>query len=370
MNKKIGILFRHDENWIGGTYYILNLIHAIALLPSNDLPQLTIICEKDGDFDIIQSETNYPKLIKLVYKVGDVQQMGWFKKRKYSNKFKELDLVFPFPFKSDSCFNLVKRKLYWIGDFQEKYLPEFFSEKALQNRESINKRIASSNSEVVFSSFSALKDFTKFYGENNCKKYLLQFAVNHPAIDNNSTDKLFEKYKITGPYFISPNQFWAHKNHELIINAVKVLVDEGNDVKLFFTGKEYDYRYPDYTINLKNKVKEFNLENNIFFLGFIDRVEQLLLMKNAYAVIQASLFEGWSTVVEDTKALNNYIILSDLEVHREQNPVAVSWFNPSKVNELVLAMKKEKPNFTPIDYNINKRIYVDQFVEIINEVSK
>jgi hypothetical protein len=45
---------------------------------------------------------------------------------------------------------------------------------------------------------------------------------------------------------------------------------------------------------------------------------QLLILKNAIAVIQPSLFEGWSTVVEDSKASNKLVIASDIEVHKEQ----------------------------------------------------
>ncbi len=45
------------------------------------------------------------------------------------------------------------------------------------------------------------------------------------------------------------------------------------------------------------------------FLGFIDRGEQLQLMKNSIAIVQPSLFEGWSTVVEDTKAMQSCNII-------------------------------------------------------------
>ena len=36
------------------------------------------------------------------------------------------------------------------------------------------------------------------------------------------------------------------------------------------------------------------------------------------AVAQPSLFEGWSTIVEDAKTLGKPIFVSDLPVHREQ----------------------------------------------------
>ena len=44
------------------------------------------------------------------------------------------------------------------------------------------------------------------------------------------------------------------------------------------------------------------------------------LMRRSLAVIQPSLFEGWSTVVEDARALGKRIAISDIPVHLEQHP--------------------------------------------------
>jgi len=37
-------------------------------------------------------------------------------------------------------------------------------------------------------------------------------------------------------------------------------------------------------------------------------------LQNAKAIIQPSYFEGWSTVIEDAKALNKYLIVSILKL--------------------------------------------------------
>jgi glycosyltransferase involved in cell wall biosynthesis len=58
----------------------------------------------------------------------------------------------------------------------------------------------------------------------------------------------------------------------------------------------------------------------VYLLGLIARHEQIQLMRSALAVVQPSLFEGWSTVVEDARALGKPVIYSDIAVHLEQNP--------------------------------------------------
>ena len=47
---KIGLLFSYDEDWIGGTYYILNLIHSLKLIEIEKMPELVILSENEDDF--------------------------------------------------------------------------------------------------------------------------------------------------------------------------------------------------------------------------------------------------------------------------------------------------------------------------------
>lgn len=52
---------------------------------------------------------------------------------------------------------------------------------------------------------------------------------------------------------------------------------------------------------------------------FFLREEQVLILRNAIAVIQTSLFEGWSIVVEDAKAQNKFVISSSFKVHKNNS---------------------------------------------------
>jgi glycosyltransferase involved in cell wall biosynthesis len=58
-------------------------------------------------------------------------------------------------------------------------------------------------------------------------------------------------------------------------------------------------------------------------------------MKGAKAIIQPSLFEGWSTVIEDAKSLQVPVIASNIDVHKEQMEDRGVYFEAT--NELDLA---------------------------------
>ena len=375
--KRVGIIYNFDENWIGGAYYIQNLIRSLNYLPEKEQMHLHILAKNKFLFQELQKATVYPKLKFIQYKpqynkierFANKVSLKLFKKKLILKKIK-LDWVFPL-YGIPYDLQHIKELVFWIPDLQEKFLPDLFSLQEVNSRQSGYENMIALNYPIVFSSQSALNDFNSFYPYSQNPKKVLQFAVVHPDLKGNDIDEVKAKYGIDGDYFFSPNQFWQHKNQIAIIEAAKALKDKGVVVKIVFTGKEHDYRNPDYTDNLKKKVLDYQLGNEILFLGFIDRIDQLVLMENAQAVIQPSLFEGWSTVVEDAKALNQTLIVSNIEVHKEQLGDKAYFFTPNDYNELALKMIEVMNN--PIhrlkydlDYSENIKKFAMNLKSVIN----
>lgn len=64
-------------------------------------------------------------------------------------------------------------------------------------------------------------------------------------------------------------------------------------------------------------------------------------------MVQPSLFEGWSTVVEDARALGKTIVLSDIDVHLEQDPPHGHTFRAGDPADLARALQEAQGDFTP-----------------------
>ena len=373
--KRIGIIYNFDENWIGGTYYIQNLIRSLNYLPKKEQIELHILTRNKSLFEELQKATAYPKLKFVQYKpqykkierfINKLSQK--ILKRKLIEKKIKLDWVFPL-YEIPHDLQHIKEKTFWIPDLQEKYLPNFFSLEGLEYRQACYENMLALKYPIVFSSYSALNDFNTFYPDSKNKKNVLRFAVVHPDLMIRNSDEVKSLYNIEGDYFFSPNQFWQHKNQIAIIEAAKILKDMGIKVRIIFTGKEYDSRNPDYTNNLKQKVIEYQLENEIVFLGFIDRIDQLVLMNNALGIIQPSLFEGWSTVVEDAKALNQTLIVSDISVHKEQLDNKGYYFSPDDYNELALKMIEVMNNpMNKLTYDLDYPENIKKFAQDLKSV--
>ena len=100
------------------------------------------------------------------------------------------------------------------------------------------------------------------------------------------------------------------------------------------TGNTTDYRNPTYFSELKKKIASYNLQNQFSILGLIPHRDIYQLIRQAAFVLNPSFFEGWSTTVEETKSIGKGIVLSDIEVHREQDPPQAEYFNPHDAADL------------------------------------
>lgn len=140
------------------------------------------------------------------------------------------------------------------------------------------------------------------------------------------------------PYFLIPNQFWVHKNHLVIIEALKILKSERKDVCILCTGNTHDYRNPKYFNSIMKLAAQSGVLENFIVLGIVPYADLIGLIMNSLSLINPSFFEGWSTTVEEAKSLDLSIILSDIPVHREQNPAKGIFFNPKDARSLANIM--------------------------------
>ena len=377
MRNKIGLIFIYNEQWIGGTYYIINLVHSFKLLDANEKPHL-VIFSNSNDFDFLKNETSYPflefeefsenpkvKFLEFVNKITSKIFKCKLIRRRYT---KNIDAIFPYQNNNYTNSLNIDKRIYWIPDFQEKHYPEFYSFEHLKNEKVKNGWIIENSKKLLLSSQDAKNDLDEFYPQYKTKPFVVHFAVKIPEFSKLELDGVLRKFKLPNLYYFAPNQFWKHKNHIVVIKGVELLLEKGIDILVAFSGKEFDPRFPGYTEELKEYVKTHNLENNIKFLGFLDRQEQLKLMENAIAIIQPSLFEGWSTVVEEAMAMNKCVIASDLNVNLEQLGDKGFYFNP--LNPDSLAAQLEKVNLSkPVmeyDYITKQKQFALDFLKCVN----
>jgi glycosyltransferase involved in cell wall biosynthesis len=219
--------------------------------------------------------------------------------------------------------------LAWIGDLQHCHLPQYFSFLHRLMRDVGYRSQAMFRKHVMVSSESAQSDIIKFFGRPRAKVHVVPFAVTSPlAIGADKIEALRGKYGLPENYLFLPNQFWRHKNHQAAFHALRHLRDRGREPVLALCGAGHDFRYKRHFDDLKSLSQQLGIEANLRWLGTIPYDDLLQLIAGARALLNPSLFEGWSTTVEEAKCLGAPIVLSGLAVHREQASGRAVFFDP------------------------------------------
>lgn len=368
---RIGFIYLWSDNWLGGVYYAQNLLSALNTLDDEKKPIIDVHCLNIQAYKSLKAGSNYPYLETFIVKINIWKKIlrkivGLFSKRKsmlinHILLNSQDDVYFPW------CFGKEKAKfIMWRPDFQEKHLPAYFSKKEIIDRDNEIRSACAYNIPIVFSSEDSRNDFMHFYPEYiDNPTFVVHFAVNIPDFSSIDIEELKRKYGINKNYLFCANQFWQHKNHLFLFKAFKKAVDEGLNLQLVCTGKMADYRSSHYIESVKKYISDNGLEDDIKTLGMIDKKDLLCLMKHSYAVVQPSLFEGWNTTVEECKAMNKFIFLSNLKVHQEQIHYNVCFFNPYDENDLSEKLSKVYPITGKYDYSVQKNKFAEEFMKVM-----
>lgn len=324
------------DQWLGGAIYTQNLIKALLRLPADERPRITLFCRRntamftevtplvdnvvvfESPLDKAFAETRFASIAQRIdysasaFLFGDVAPaLGRAAKRE------KIDALFPVP---DPYTRLTPNAIAWIPDLQHCAFPEHFSKlnrKVRDNR--FSQLLRDPKRHVVFSSLCALEHATSVYGTPLAQTHILHFATVPLPEWFDDPAPVVAKYKLDTPFFIVCNQFWVHKDHITLFKGIAKLKQQGVKVNLVCTGPTKDPRQPEHFSNLQAQIKNLGIESQVRILGVIPRTDQVALIRASEAVCQPSQFEGWSTVIEDARALGKPLIASDFPVHLEQD---------------------------------------------------
>jgi len=215
----------------------------------------------------------------------------------------------------------------WIPDLQHRSLPNLFPRAARWRREFGFRMQIVGGRTIMLSSESALRDFRAYYPRVRNKVCLVRFATQPQLglLDVNPSE-VIATYGLPQNYFYLPNQFYRHKNHQLVVDALTILKERGADVVVCASGSTEDRREPGYYDLVNAEVRKRGLETHFRHVGIIPFPHVYALLRAATAMVNPSRFEGWSSTVEEAKSFGVPLILSDIDVHREQTDGAARYF--------------------------------------------
>ncbi len=239
----------------------------------------------------------------------------------------------------------------WIPDFQHRHWPEFYSKASLASRDRACRELAERARLILLSSESARDDLAGYLPEYVRKARVLPFPslfAFHPPGAETPHDTV-RKYRLPEKFALVANQFWQHKNHRVVVEAVRLLKEGGLRIPVVMTGQPSDFRDPqNRTVSeLLQRIAEAGLGDTVTVLGQVAYEELIALMRAAAVMVQPSQCEGWSTVVQDGKTLGRPLMCSNIATHREQTPGALGFFPWDQAEELAELLGKHWAGLTP-----------------------
>ncbi|WP_254992638.1 glycosyltransferase [Cyanobium sp. Cruz CV11-17] len=365
---RIGLLYTGGRDWIGGEHYILNILYALKEFQATGCGETAfkvILCyEDEGLSDHIRKTFSAADDFRLIKTIGSplrkrdvlIPVLNMYlprklrflkaKARQFLTDSQGIDFLYPYDFRS--VLSEGTHAVGWIADFQPRILPHFFGEENLKWRYEYEDRVSDRATDIVFSSQTCISDFKKFFPYSQAKPHLFRF---YPFIEPNAWEQdptlIQSMYNLPEKFFICCNQFWQHKNHIAVLESIASLSEANLDLFVVFTGHTQDNRLAEHFDNICSKINRLGIRPNIAILGLIPKIHQLQLLRRSIGVIQPSLSEGWSTVVEDARSLGKPMILSDLPVHLEQDPPRAVYYDNRSLTSLSKAMQEAWTDWQP-----------------------
>jgi len=341
-SKKIKIAFdvRAHSGWTAGTVYLKTLLQALKSTNSRDL-RIGLIEREDeilsaADLRDLADEVIFYPTIDRWTRAWAVHSLGTrLLQRDFVNDHllgkHEVNLI---AF-GDAPEGSKIPALGWIPDFQHLHFPEFFSLEERHHRDATFARLIERSARVILISESAKRDFESFAPQSAYKARVLKPITAIPStIYAANPESICKQYNLGLKFFYLPNQFWKHKNHITVFQALRRLKERGLQVSLVCSGSSGDYRDSAFFSELLLEISQLGIRDQVALLGVLPREHVFQLMRQSICVVNPSLFEGYGMTVDEGRSLGKQMLLSDIPAHREQSPAGAVFFSPLASEEL------------------------------------
>ena len=174
---------------------------------------------------------------------------------------------------------------YDINFKTDNFFPEYRSKELFNSRDQIVKNMVNHAYKIIVDTERSKNELVEIYNCNREKVITQPFIPFLPSFDksNNSIDhkKVISRLGLENKkYIFYPAQFWAHKNHRYILDALEILKKQNLEINAVFCGNNkgnLDY--------VKKLISQKKLENNVNIFNFIKNEEVVSLYKNSIALV-------------------------------------------------------------------------------------
>ena len=341
--KKVAILLTTSPHNGGEYTYAVSLMEALCEKNDIEFSLLAICCNRHWAKWCKQNQIEYVFTYRENYTADELKFMkkSWIFNRLYSRWKSELrkiivsrkiDLLLvnqqliPIP-------NLPCKVITPVHDLMHRYEAQFSELRGqVEYRDLIFNDIALNSNIILVDSNLGAKQFKECYPRSvkGVKFEVLPFVV------TDELEQCEEEYIDTPKrYVFYPAQFWEHKNHIRLIQAIEILKKRGLDVKLVLSGSKKNYY-----ANVVQYIKEHGLEEDVDIKGFVTTGELKYLYSHALALVMPTFFGPTNIPPLEAMKLGCPPIVSGKYAMGEQVGDAGLTFDPTNPEDMANCIEK------------------------------
>ena len=352
----------------GGHTFEMNFINSLLKYETEH----EIIVYYDSKKGNIFKDTDKVKFINIRNKAKGLYFIPFIKQNIFSYFVEKdkVDLVYYCTPKFATCEKPYVFTVWDLGHRVAPYFPEVSRKKQFLKREAMYNNALPRASKIVIGTQDGKNDICKYYNIDEHKVELIEMPTPMDVFQLTGDDRILEKLNIEkNKYIYYPAQFWAHKNHYMLVQTLKILKDKDSNLKLVFTGSNQgNMEY------IKSQVKALSLENDVIFAGFVTRDELVSLYKNSFGLTYASLLGPDNIPPLEAMSVGCPVFISNLQGHIDQLGDRVTYFNPMNPEDLAEKILNYQRNEELINgnkdfaYNRNSDFYMIKVFKLIDEM--
>ncbi len=244
-----------------------------------------------------------------------------------------IDLLW-FPTQTTECVDIPF--VFTILDMQHRimpFLPELSAPGMYDMREGVGEFVRRATF-VITGTQRGREEVQTCYGVNSERMRVLPHPTPEFALDPASPAVPLDRLGLPERFFLYPARFWAHKNHLLVLEALRILGERGETgVTAVFVGSDAGN-----LAHVRREAERLGVAGRVRFAGFVSREELVALYRRAQALVYTSLYGPENLPPLEAFALGCPVIATRWLGAEEQLGDAALLVDPFRPQELADAM--------------------------------
>lgn len=348
--KKIG-LFLGAQSSGGGTFqYCQAMLHAVSYLSQKEF-EVVILYTNDewnaklDEFALTAKKVKNNFWGRSIGKLLRISRLSTWLERVIVPYFHPIGReiirqncnLWIFPSAEQWSYQIPVPALVTIYDLMHRYEKRFSEVSAngiFEWREKHYKRICKYSLGIFVDSNVGKQQVIESYNCEPSKIHILPYVPCKYYYVNEELDGFNDRYRDLGKFIFYPAQFWEHKNHKKLVEAVHILKRKHPDLLVVFVGSKKNGYQSTYEMIIK-----LNLSENFRFLGYVTDEEMPQLYRRARGMIMPTFLGPTNIPPLEANALGCPVAVSNIYGSQEQLGDATIYFNPNSVLDISKAIE-------------------------------